>query len=91
MISTAIGLSRRNKIPFISSFAAFLLRAVDQLRIAGISNSNIKIVGSHAGCSVGEDGPSQMAMEDLGIFRNLGGVYGLVLVPSDGVSMERAV
>lgn len=57
-----MGLSCRNKIPFCSSFGAFLMRAVDQIRIAGISGSNIKIVGSHAGCSIGEDGPSQMAL-----------------------------
>jgi transketolase len=53
MIGVAIGLSCRNKIPFCSSFGAFLMRAVDQIRIAGIGGNTIKIVGSHAGCSIG--------------------------------------
>jgi transketolase len=53
MVGVAIGLSCRGKIPFCSSFGAFLMRAVDQIRIAGIGGNNIKIVGSHAGCSIG--------------------------------------
>ena len=69
MVGIATGLSCRKKIAFCSTFAAFFSRAADQIRIAGkiylnlgISNSNLKMVGSHAGCSIGEDGPSQMAL-----------------------------
>ena len=65
------------------------MRAADQIRIAGISANTLKCVGSHSGCSIGEDGPSQMALEDLAFFRTL--PKGIVLVPSDGVSTERAV
>lgn len=83
------GLSCRRKIPFCSTFAAFFTRAADQIRIAGIGGNPIKFVGSHSGCDIGEDGPSQMALEDLGLFRNL--PKGVVLVPCDGVSTEKAV
>lgn len=83
------GLSCRRKIAFCSTFAAFFSRAADQVRIAGIGGNNIKLVGSHSGCSIGEDGPSQMALEDIGFFRNI--PNGVVLVPSDGVSAEKAV
>lgn len=65
------------------------MRAADQIRIAGIGSNPIKLVGSHSGCSIGEDGPSQMALEDIAFFRNI--PKGVVLVPSDGVSTERAV
>jgi transketolase len=58
MISVASGLSCRNKIPFISTFGAFLTRAFDQIRMGAISGSNLKLVGSHSGVSIGEDGPS---------------------------------
>lgn len=83
------GLSCRGKIAFCSTFAAFFIRAADQIRIAGIGSNPIKMVGSHSGCSIGEDGPSQMALEDLGFFRNI--PKGIVVVPSDGVSTEKAV
>lgn len=89
MVGVTTGLACRNKIAFCSTFAAFLTRAADQIRIAGISGSNIKMVGSHAGVNIGEDGPSQMALEDLAFFRTL--PRGVVLVPSDGVSAEKAV
>jgi transketolase len=89
MVGVATGLACRGKIPFCSTFAAFFERAADQIRIAGIGANPIKLVGSHAGCSIGEDGPSQMALEDLGFFRNM--PNGVVLVPSDGVSAEKAV
>jgi transketolase len=89
MVGVATGLSCRGKIPFCSTFAAFFERAADQIRIAGISCNPIKLVGSHSGCSIGEDGPSQMALEDLGFFRNI--PNSVVLVPSDGVSTECAV
>ena len=89
MISVGTGLSCRNKIPFCATFAAFLVRAADQIRIAGISRSNLKLVGSHSGISIGEDGPSQMALEDLAFFRTI--PDSIVLYPSDGVSGEKAV
>ena len=74
---------------FCSTFAAFFTRAADQIRIAGISGNNVKLVGSHSGVNIGEDGPSQMALEDFAFFRTL--PKGIVLVPSDGVSTEKAV
>jgi len=89
MIGTAIGLSIRGKIPFVSTFAAFLSRAFDQIRMSQYSNANIKFVGSHCGVSIGEDGPSQMGLEDIAMFRTL---YGsIVLYPSDGISTEKLV
>ena len=66
---TALGLSVRGKIPFVSSFAAFLTRAADQIRMSQYSGANIKFCGSHAGVSIGEDGSSQMGLEDLSLFR----------------------
>ncbi|MEI6532522.1 MAG: transketolase [Candidatus Roizmanbacteria bacterium] len=84
MVSVGVALSKIGYIPFISSFAAFLSRAFDQVRMAQYSLANIKIVGTHAGISIGEDGPSQMALEDLAIFRSL--VNSVVLYPSDATS-----
>jgi transketolase len=69
MIATAVGMSARGKIPFASTFAAFLTRAYDFIRMASISHANIRLVGSHAGVSIGEDGPSQMGLEDLAMMR----------------------
>jgi len=69
MVGSAMGLASRGAIPFPSSFACFLERASDFIRMAGISNLNIKMAGSHAGVSIGEDGPSQMALEDLAMMR----------------------
>lgn len=89
MVGVAVGLSRRGKIPFVSSFAAFLTRAYDQLRMAAVTGASIKCVGSHAGVSIGEDGPSQMGLEDLAMFRALHG--STVLYPSDAVSTESLV
>ena len=89
MIGVGTGFGARHKIPFCSTFGAFFSRAADQIRIAGISQSNIKLVGSHSGCSIGEDGPSQMALEDLAFFRTI--PNGIVLYPSDGVSTHYAV
>lgn len=89
MIGTAIGLSIRGKIPFVSTFAAFLTRAFDQIRMSQYSKSNIKFVGSHSGVSIGEDGPSQMGLEDIAMFRTLLG--SVVLYPSDGISTEKLV
>jgi len=81
MVATAVGMSVRHKIPFASTFAAFFSRAYDFVRMAAISRANIRLVGSHAGVSIGEDGPSQMALEDLAMMR---AVYdSTVLYPSD--------
>ena len=63
MVGSAMGLAARGAIPFPSTFAAFLTRAADFVRMAAISNTNVKLAGSHAGVSIGEDGPSQMALE----------------------------
>ena len=68
------------KIPFVSTFAAFFSRAYDQIRMAAISKANIRLVGSHAGVSIGEDGASQMALEDLAMIRSVHG--STVLYPS---------
>lgn len=89
MVGAATGLAARGKIPFVSTFAAFLTRAYDQIRMAGVSQSNVKFCGSHAGVSIGEDGPSQMGLEDLAMFRAV--IGSVVLYPSDAVSAERLV
>lgn len=89
MASVALGFSRRGKIPFVSTFAAFLSRAADQIRMGQYSDSNVKFVGSHAGVSIGEDGSSQMALEDISLFRAL--TDSVVLYPSDAVSTEKLV
>lgn len=89
MVGAALGLSLRGKIPFVSSFAAFLTRAADQVRMSQYSNANIKFCGSHAGVSIGEDGSSQMGLEDIALFRAILG--SVVLYPSDAVSTERLV
>jgi transketolase len=89
MVGTATGLAARGKVPFVSTFAAFLTRAFDQIRMAGVSRSNVKFCGSHAGVSIGEDGPSQMALEDLAMFRAV--PEAVIFYPSDAVSAERAV
>ncbi|MCH8291298.1 transketolase, partial [Candidatus Poribacteria bacterium] len=69
LVGTGIGLAKRGKIPFVSTFAAFFARAYDHIRMSAISRANIKYVGSHCGVSIGEDGPSQMGLEDLAMFR----------------------
>jgi transketolase len=89
MIGAAMGLASRGAIPFPSTFAAFLTRAADFVRMAAISNLNIKMAGSHAGVSIGEDGPSQMALEDLAMARAQPNMT--VLYPCDGVSTERLI
>jgi transketolase len=87
MVGAAMGLAARGAIPFPSTFACFLSRAADFVRMAAISNVGIKIAGSHAGVSIGEDGPSQMALEDLAMYRAEPNYT--VLYPSDAVSAER--
>src|SRR5207244_8253605 len=89
MVGVAAGLAARGKIPFVSTFAAFLTRAYDQIRMAGVSQSNVKFCGSHVGVSIGEDGPSQMALEDLAMFRAIPG--SVIFYPSDALSAQRAV
>ncbi|HEX4996748.1 MAG TPA: transketolase [Terriglobia bacterium] len=86
MVGVAMGLAARGKTPFVSTFAAFLTRAYDQIRMAGVSRLNIKFCGSHCGVSIGEDGPSQMGLEDLAMFRPIPNCA--VLYPSDAVSAE---
>src|SRR6266702_951180 len=81
LVAAAVGMNVRHKIPFASTFAAFFSRAYDFVRMAAISRANIRLCGSHAGVSIGEDGPSQMALEDLAMMR---AVFGsTVLYPSD--------
>jgi transketolase len=89
MVGAALGLSRRGKIPFVSTFAAFFTRAFDQIRMSQYSDANIKFIGSHAGVSIGEDGPSQMGLEDIAMFRTV--FNSVVLYPSDAVSTEKLV
>jgi transketolase len=87
MVGVATGFGTRGKVPFASTFATFFTRAYDQIRVAGISQSNLKLVGSHVGVSIGEDGPSQMALEDLAMMRAI--VGSTVLYPSDAVATEK--
>jgi transketolase len=89
MVGMALGLSVRGRIPFVSSFAAFLTRAADQIRMSQYSNANIKFCGSHAGVSIGEDGASQMGLEDIALFRAILG--SVVFYPSDAVATEKLV
>jgi transketolase len=89
MIAAAVGISVRHYIPFASTFAAFLSRAYDFIRMAAISQANIRLSGSHAGVEIGEDGPSQMALEDLAMMRAVHG--STVLYPSDATSTAQLV
>jgi len=89
MVGAAMGLAARGSIPFPSTFAAFLTRAADFIRMAAISGVNIKLAGSHAGVSIGEDGPSQMALEDFAMFTAQPNF--VALYPSDAVCTERLV
>jgi len=90
MVGAALGMSTEDKIPFASTFAAFFTRAYDFIRMAAYSRpAHLVLCGSHAGVSIGEDGPSQMALEDLAMMRAVLGAT--VLYPSDAVSAERLV
>jgi transketolase len=82
MVAAAVGMQVRGWVPFASTFAAFLTRAYDFVRMAAVSRASIRLCGSHAGVSIGEDGPSQMALEDLAALRAVGG--STVLYPCDG-------
>jgi transketolase len=87
LVGVATGFGARGKVPFASTFATFFTRAYDQIRVAGISQANLKLVGSHVGVSIGEDGPSQMALEDIAMMRAVAG--STVLYPSDAVCAEK--
>ena len=89
MVGAAAGLAACGKIPFAATFAAFFTRAYDFIRMAAISQSNIKLMGSHVGVSIGEDGPSQMGLEDLAMMAAQPGM--VVLYPSDGMCAYRLV
>ncbi|MEK7288186.1 MAG: transketolase [Elusimicrobiota bacterium] len=89
LVGMAVGLAARGKIPFVSTFGAFFARAYDQIRMAAISRANVKMAGSHCGVSIGEDGPSQMALEDLAMMRAI--PKATVLYPADAVAAEQAV
>ena len=89
MVGAALGLACRGKLPFVSTFAAFLSRAFDQIRMSQYSDANLKFCGSHAGVSIGEDGPSQMGLEDLAMMRAV--LNSVVLYPCDAVSTEKLV
>src|SRR3712207_1986330 len=82
-------MSVRKRVPYASSFAAFLSRAYDFIRMAAISRANLRLCGSHAGVSIGEDGPSQMALEDLAMMRAVHG--STVLHPCDANQTARLV
>jgi transketolase len=90
LVGVGIGAACRDRtIAFCSTFACFFTRAFDQIRMGAISQSNVNLCGSHAGISIGEDGPSQMALEDIAMFRSVPGAT--VFYPSDAVSAEYAV
>ncbi|MEA2454667.1 MAG: transketolase, partial [Thermoleophilaceae bacterium] len=89
LVAAAVGMQRRQWRPFASTFAAFLSRAYDFVRMAAVSRANIRLCGSHAGVSIGEDGPSQMGLEDLAAFRAVHS--STVLYPSDANQAVRLV
>ncbi|AUS77864.1 transketolase [Actinoalloteichus sp. AHMU CJ021] len=89
MIAAAVGMQARNWVPFASTFGAFLSRAYDFVRMAAVSRADLRLCGSHAGVSIGEDGPSQMALEDMAALRAVHG--SAVLHPSDANQAARLV
>ena len=90
MIGTGAGLALAGKIPFICSFACFVTGRFDQIRISvAYSRANVRIVGSHAGVAIGEDGYSQMGLEDVALMRSLPGM--VVIQPADDLETEAAV
>jgi len=90
MVGVSLGCGARNRtIPFCSTFATFFTRAMDQIRMAAVSQSHLNMAGSHCGVSIGEDGPSQMALEDIAAFRAIPNL--VYFYPSDAVSACRAV
>ncbi|NLF32552.1 MAG: transketolase [Planctomycetes bacterium] len=89
MAGAALGLALRGRTPFVSTFAAFMTRAFDQIRMSRHSDPDLKFVGSHAGVAIGPDGPSQMGLEDIALFRTV--LDSVVLQPCDAMSAERLV
>ena len=89
LVAAAVGFSVRGYVPFASTFAAFFSRAFDFLRMAAVSEANIRLAGSHAGVEIGADGPSQMALEDLAMLRAVQG--STVLYPCDATSAATLV
>ncbi len=89
MVAAAVGLATTGRVVFSSTFAAFLTRAYDFIRMAAVSRSNIRLCGSHAGVAIGEDGPSQMGLEDLSMMRSIHG--STVLYPCDGNQTAKLV
>lgn len=87
MVGVGVGLARRGKVPFLSTFAAFLVRAHDQIRMASYSEANLKFAGSHCGVSMGADGVSQMGLEDLAMFRSI--PTSTVFYPADPVATKK--
>ncbi len=87
LVATAVGMSVRGYVPFAATFAAFLSRAYDFIRMAAISGANLRLVGSHTGVEIGPDGPSQMGLEDLAALRAIHG--STVLYPSDATSAAK--
>lgn len=89
MVSMAVGLYARGKIPFASTFGSFFTRAFDQIRMAAIGRAAVRLVGSHCGVSIGQDGPSQMALEDIAMMRTIPG--SIIFYPCDAVSCWKLV
>ncbi len=89
MIGMSLGLSKKGFNVFASTFSAFLTRAHDQLRMSALSNANFSVCGSHSGVSIGEDGASQMGLEDIAMFRSI--PKSIILYPSDAISTEKLV
>ncbi|KAH8296046.1 hypothetical protein KR054_001024 [Drosophila jambulina] len=90
LVGVALGATcRRRTVAFVSTHATFFTRAYDQIRMGAISSTNVNFAGSHCGCSIGEEGPSQMGLEDIALFRSIPG--STVFYPTDAVSAERAV
>ncbi len=89
MVGMGIGFDRRGRMPFISTFSAFMSRAHDHIRMAAVGQAKLRLVGSHAGVSIGQDGPSQMGLEDIAMMRCL--PESVVLYPCDAVSTYKLV
>lgn len=89
MVSVAVGLARLGKVPFVSTFAAFFSRAADQIRMAALSQANVRFVGSHAGISIGEDGTSQMGLEDIAMFGTI--PHSVIFHPTDAVATAKVL
>jgi transketolase len=89
MVGMGVGFAARGKIPFLSTFACFFTRAFDQIRMASIGRSPLRLVGSHAGVSVGQDGPSQMGLEDIAMMNAV--PHSVIVYPCDAVSTWKLV